>query len=152
MPSFHVLTIVWHNPQQKQNVYYLKNHYITIKLDLLTNIKLDVRNPFYIEQQLYDYWQTFNRFRPWSIQKKYATEIKTMTLRNVLPFTRTFTVGVCIAHLFSFSFSLLCFCLFVFFLCVAFPMLHVSLNCPFFVAPSVFSNIYLHLISTYSPV
>ena len=32
MLSFHVLTIVWHNPQQRHNVYDLRNHYITIKI------------------------------------------------------------------------------------------------------------------------
>jgi len=38
------------------------------------------------------------------------------------------------------------FCLFLFFclcICVLCPMLPVSLDCPVFIAPSVFSNVYL---------
>ena len=35
--------------------------------------------------------------------------------------------------------------LFVFVLCPVFHMLTVSLNCPFLIAPSVFSNVYLEL-------
>jgi hypothetical protein len=44
------------------------------------------------------------------------------------------------------SFLILCvvfFALFVFVLYLAYPMLSVSLDCPFFFAPSVFSNVYL---------
>jgi hypothetical protein len=37
--------------------------------------------------------------------------------------------------------SVFAFC--VFFLCLACRMLPVSLNCPFWIAPSVFSNVYL---------
>ena len=38
----------------------------------------------------------------------------------------------------------LCFCvLFVFVLCLMYPMLPFSLDCPFVIAPSVFSNVYL---------
>ena len=49
--------------------------------------------------------------------------------------------GVCIAHLFTF---LCCvFALRVFVLCLAYPMLPLSLDCPFSIAPSVFFNIYL---------
>ena len=47
--------------------------------------------------------------------------------------------GVSVAHLFSF----LCCVLFVFILCLMCPMLPVSLDCPFLVAPSVFSNFYI---------
>jgi hypothetical protein len=35
------------------------------------------------------------------------------------------------------------FVLFVFVLCLVYPMLPVSLDCPFLIAPSVFSNVYL---------
>ena len=28
--------------------------------------------------------------------------------------------------------------------CVVYPVLQISLDCPFLVAPSVFSNVYLH--------
>ena len=37
--------------------------------------------------------------------------------------------------------ALFCFC------CLVHPMLPVSLDCPFLIAPSVFSNVYLLLIS-----
>jgi hypothetical protein len=41
------------------------------------------------------------------------------------------------------SVSVLCFIvLFVFVLCLVYPMLPVSLDCPFFIAPLVFSNVY----------
>jgi len=36
------------------------------------------------------------------------------------------------------------FVLFVFILCLVYPMLLVSLDCLFFIAPSVFSNVYLY--------
>ena len=38
------------------------------------------------------------------------------------------------------------FVLFVFVLCHVCPMLLVSLDCPFLIAPSVFSNVYLHAL------
>ena len=50
--------------------------------------------------------------------------------------------GVRVAHLFSFS----VFCLLVFVLCLVCPMLPVSLDCPFLITPSVFSNVYLRYI------
>jgi len=37
---------------------------------------------------------------------------------------------------------------FVFFLCLVYPMLPMSLDCPFLIATSVFSNVYLH-VSTF---
>ena len=42
------------------------------------------------------------------------------------------------------------FVLFVFFLCFVYPMLPVSLDCRFLIAPSVFSNVYLYLGSVMS--
>jgi hypothetical protein len=36
------------------------------------------------------------------------------------------------------------FALFVFVLCLVYPMLPVSLDCPFWIAPSVFSNGYMN--------
>jgi hypothetical protein len=54
------------------------------------------------------------------------------------PFTPGFG-GVGVAHLFRF----LCCDLFVFVLCLVVQMLPVSLNSPFLIAPSVFSNVYL---------
>ena len=46
--------------------------------------------------------------------------------------------GVCVAHLFSFL-------LHFYFVCLhsVYPILPVSLDCPFLVTPSVFSNVYL---------
>jgi hypothetical protein len=38
--------------------------------------------------------------------------------------------------------------LFVFVLCLVYPMLPVFLDCPFLIAPSVFSNVYLYSINT----
>jgi len=40
---------------------------------------------------------------------------------------------------------LLCFCFVIVFVCfrLVYPMLPVSLNCPFFITPSVLSNVYL---------
>jgi len=40
-------------------------------------------------------------------------------------------------------FSVLSLILFVFVLCLVYPMLLVYLDCPFLIAPSVFSNVYL---------
>ena len=37
-----------------------------------------------------------------------------------------------------------CCVLFVFVLCLVYPMLPVSMDCLFFIAPSFFSNVYLH--------
>ena len=34
----------------------------------------------------------------------------------------------------------------VFVLCLVYPMLTVSLDCPFLIAPSVFSNVYLFFV------
>ena len=53
----------------------------------------------------------------------------------------------CLPYLCMFAYSVvLCFC-FVF-LRYVYPMLAVSLDCPFLIAPSVFSNIYLPNFST----
>ena len=48
----------------------------------------------------------------------------------------------------SFQFSVYC-ALFAFFLCLVCPMLSVSLDCPFLIAPLVFSNVYLYWLSIY---
>jgi hypothetical protein len=50
--------------------------------------------------------------------------------------------GVRVAHRFSFM-CRVNFCLFVFVLCLVYPMLSVSLDCSFLMTPSVFSNVYL---------
>ena len=50
--------------------------------------------------------------------------------------------GVRVGLLFSFR----CSVLFVFLLCLVYPMLPVSLNCPFLNALSVFSNVYQNVI------
>ena len=64
--------------------------------------------------------------------------------RNFLPLVSTcvhpqFLLGLSYS---SFQFSVLCFC----FICLplVYPMLPVSLDCPFLIASSVFSNVYLH--------
>ena len=50
--------------------------------------------------------------------------------------------GVCVAHLFSVLCAVLCSCvLFIFVLCRVCPMFSVSLDYPFLIAPSVFSNV-----------
>ena len=48
--------------------------------------------------------------------------------------------GIHVAHLFNFLSGVL----FVFVLCLVYPMLPVSLDCSFLITPSVFSNVYLH--------
>ena len=64
--------------------------------------------------------------------------------RNFLPLVSTwvhpqFLLGLSYS---SFQFSVFCFC----FICLrlVYPMLPVSLDCPFLIASSVFSNVYLH--------
>ena len=55
-------------------------------------------------------------------------------------------VGVRVAHLFSFLCCVF-FVLFVFVLCLVNPMLPVSLDCPFVIAPSVFFNVYQYMVN-----
>jgi len=43
-------------------------------------------------------------------------------------------------------FCVVFFVLFVFVVCLVYPMLLVSLDCPFMIAPSAFSNVYLNII------
>jgi hypothetical protein len=50
--------------------------------------------------------------------------------------------GIRVAHLLSFCVVLCRFVLFVFVLCLMCPVLPVSLDCPFLIAPSVFSNVH----------
>ena len=59
-----------------------------------------------------------------------------LVLRGRLGSLWVFFCGVRVAHLFSF---LCC----VFALCLVYPMLPVSLDCQFLIAPSVFCNAYL---------
>ena len=40
---------------------------------------------------------------------------------------------------------ILCYVFVLFFLCLVYPLLPVSMDCPFLIAPLVFSNVYLHL-------
>ena len=42
------------------------------------------------------------------------------------------------------TYCIVFFILFVFDPCLVYPMLPVSLDCPFLIAPSVFSNVYFH--------
>ena len=71
--------------------------------------------------------------------------------RHCFPFASTwvhllFFCDVCVADLFVFSVVLCFLVLFVFVLCLVCPMLPVSLDCPFLIASSVFSNVYFHFI------
>jgi hypothetical protein len=50
--------------------------------------------------------------------------------------------GVCVAHLFTFLCWVMFFVLFVFVLCLVYPILPVSLHCSFLITPLVFSNVY----------
>ena len=52
--------------------------------------------------------------------------------------------GVHVVHLFRFLCCVLL--LFVFILCLMCPVLTVSLDCPFFIAPSGFSDIYFQIL------
>ena len=72
-----------------------------------------------------------------------------LTLREHLCSPPGFS-GVCVPHFFFFFFLLSVLCLFlfglilfVFVLCLVYQMMPVSLVCPFLIAPSVFSNVYL---------
>jgi len=72
---------------------------------------------------------------------------KLFTLREHLDSLQVFGWAR-VAHIFSF----LCYAfllLFLFVLYLVYPMLPVSLDCPFLIAPSGFSNVYL-LMSIYS--
>jgi hypothetical protein len=40
---------------------------------------------------------------------------------------------------------ILCYVFVLFFLCLVYPLLPVSMDCPFLIVPLVFSNVYLHL-------
>jgi hypothetical protein len=46
------------------------------------------------------------------------------------------------------TYYVMCFVSFVFVFCLVYPILQVSLNFPFLVFPSVFSNVYIRLISS----
>ena len=70
--------------------------------------------------------------------------------RNRLPFMITwfhlqFFCGGSVLLIFLISCVVLCFCFVC--LCLVCPMLPVSLNCPFLIAPSVFANVYFPWIS-----
>jgi hypothetical protein len=60
--------------------------------------------------------------------------------RNCLPFASTWINPLFWTMVLMFLVFCVLFC-FVFILCVVYPMLPVSLHCPFLIAPSVFSNI-----------
>ena len=58
-------------------------------------------------------------------------------------FTLGFWWGPCCSF---FSFLCCVFSLFVFVMCLVYPLLPMSLGCPFFISPSVFSSVYLYHI------
>ena len=57
-----------------------------------------------------------------------------------------YVICVCLCIVVSNTYCVVFFNLFVFVLCLVYPMLPVSLDCIFLIAPSVFSNVYLHII------
>jgi len=63
---------------------------------------------------------------------------ETASLYEVLEFG-----GVRVAHLFSFLCCVVLLCLFVFVLCLVYPMLPVFLDFPFLIGSSVSPNVYL---------
>ena len=68
-----------------------------------------------------------------------------LTLRQHLMLLPGFWWGPCCS-----IFLVFCFCaLLAFFLCLVCPMLSVSLDCPFLIAPLVFSHVYLYWLSIY---
>ena len=87
---------------------------------------------FFLAMSLIQHY-TFSYLTQWISYKKQEL----LTLRDHLGWSSV-TVGVRIAH----HFSVLCSVVFVFVLCLVHPMLPVFLDCPFMIAPSVFSNVY----------
>ena len=75
----------------------------------------------------------------------YEDDVGCIIRRGCLPFTNTcvrtqISVG-CVLLIFL-TFCVVFFDLLVFGMCLVYPMLQVSLDCPFFIAPSVFSYVY----------
>jgi hypothetical protein len=96
----------------------------------------------------------FGIFKLLFFQYKQQDKKRLIRNRNCLHFERIwvhpqFLVGSMLLMLSVFC--VVFFVLFVFVLCLMYPMLPVSLDCPFLIAPSVFSSLYLMgLIHTYS--
>ena len=96
----------------------------------------------------------FGIFKLLFFQYKQQDKERLIRNRNCLHFERIwvhpqFLVGSMLLMLSVFC--VVFFVLFVFVLCLMYPMLPVSLDCPFLIAPSVFSSLYLMgLIHTYS--
>ena len=80
---------------------------------------------------------------------RYHFHIKTMFSSSLPPVVcRKAHVQLCFLACICISYCVaLCFALFVFVLCFVHPMLPVSLDFPFLIAPSVFSNVYLTVMS-----
>ena len=57
-------------------------------------------------------------------------------------------VCVCLHIVMSTTYCVVFFVLFVIVMCLVYPMLVVSLGCPFLITPSVFSNVYLFHLSS----
>ena len=89
---------------------------------------------------------TKNQYPSYQLLRNYFQQYHMSNMTDVFQETGTgsllcfFWLGPCCS---SFQFSVLCFILFVFVLCLVYPMLPVSLNCPLLIVPSVFSNVYL---------
>ena len=83
------------------------------------------------------------------IMRKYIIACRVPYKRQELLILRVFTprFGLCPWLLIFLVFCVvLCFCMcvsFVFVLCLVYPILSLSLVCPFLIAPSGFSNVYI---------
>ena len=100
------------------------------------------------ETEINVYSQGFNRsLQIMTMIKQNRLIFKIVILKNSLH-PQFFLGSVCVAHLFSFLCCVFfCFLLlFVFILHLVCPMLPVSLDCPFLIAPSVFSNIVFYFV------
>ena len=75
-----------------------------------------------------------------------------LSYRNCLPFTSTWVhTRILVRSVLPIVlvFCVVCFALFVFVLCLVYPMLSVSLDCPFLITLSVFSNVVMHTIRSF---
>jgi hypothetical protein len=80
-------------------------------------------------------------------QTKGQTETRNQRAdNNTLANRSLFSVGQCVVVFPLISGFCLSFCLFSVDQCFVYPMLPVSLDCPFLVAPLVFCNVYLHML------
>ena len=79
------------------------------------------------------------------IMRKYIIACRVPYKRQELLILRVFTprFGLCPRLLIFLVFCIVFFVSFVFVLCLVYPILSLSLVCPFLIAPSGFSNVYI---------